>query len=49
MQCTPVNSVGYDTVFNGCENIYIITIILFIIMGMYSYIDFFHITCIIKV
>ena len=20
MQCTPVNSVGYDTGFNGCEN-----------------------------
>ena len=20
MQCTPVNSVGYDNVFNGCEN-----------------------------
>ena len=30
MQCTPVNSVGYDKVVNGCENCVIYVCIIYI-------------------
>ena len=37
MRCTPINNVGYDTVFNGCEN-NVMYMCIYIYIYIYIYI-----------